>query len=87
MQQKQNPGRDYEAMPMPAKQFKAYQLELVGPEDGAHKRLAALLGTSEIGVKRYATDGRPIPEYIAQSLRAMVLLHRAGKLKKLWEMA
>ncbi len=67
-------------------QFREYEAEVVGEDDGAHKRLAALLGTSEIGIKRYATDARPIPDYIAQSLRAMVLLHREKKLKKLSEM-
>lgn len=70
---------------MDAAKFREYQTELVGPAAGAHGRLAELIGTSEVGVKRYATEGRPIPEYIATSMRAMVLLHRLGKLKKLKE--
>ena len=69
---------------MTPEQFRAYQAEL---GDLTHAATAELLGASEISVKRYATGGRDIPEYIAQSLRAMVLLHRAGKLKKLSEMA
>lgn len=72
---------------MDFEQFRKYEAELVGIDNGAHKRLAALLCTSEIGVKRYATEARPIPDYIAQSLRALVLLHRENKLKKLSEMA
>jgi len=71
---------------MTADLFREYQAEVVGQEDGMHGRLAALLGTSEIGVKRFATSARPIPDYIAQSLRAMVLLHRKKELKKLAEM-
>jgi len=71
---------------MSADQFREYETELVGKEDGMHGRLAALLGTSEIGVKRFATGGRPVPDYVAQSLRAMVLLHRQKKLKNLEEM-
>ena len=67
-------------------QFRAYQAEVVGSDTGAHGRLAALLGTSEIGVKRYATGGRPIPDYVAQSLRAMALLARANILKNISEM-
>jgi len=61
---------------MNAIQFRKYQTELVGDGNGANKRLADLLGTSEVGVKRFATDGRPIPDYIAQSMRALVLLQR-----------
>ena len=72
---------------MDVNQFRAYQAELVGAEDGAHKRLAELLGTSEIGVKRYATGARAIPDYIAQLLRALVLLHRCKKLKNLSDMS
>ncbi len=68
-------------------QFRAYQAELVGHESGAHKRLAECLCMSEIAVKRYATGTRPIPDYIAQSLRAMVLLSQKKLLKKLSEMA
>lgn len=64
-------------------QFRAYQSEL---GNLTHAATADLLGSAEVGVKRYATGARPIPEYIAQSLRAMVLLHRAGKLKRLCEM-
>lgn len=71
---------------MSAEQFRQYEAEVVGSEAGMHERLAALLGTSEIGVKRFATGGRPIPDYVAQSLRAMVLLRRAKKLKQLDEM-
>lgn len=43
---------------MDQEQFRAYQVEVVESDTGAHGRLAALLGTSEIGVKRYATGGR-----------------------------
>lgn len=71
---------------MDSAQFRAYQFEVVGEEMGAHKRLADLLGTSEISIKRFATDGRPIPDYIAQSLRAMALLSRQTLLAKLREM-
>ena len=71
---------------MDQEQFRAYQSEVVGSEAGAHGRLASLLGTSQIGVKRYATGARPIPDYVAQSLRAMVLLAREGLLKKLSNM-
>ena len=72
--------------PMTVEQFRDYQGEVVGIEAGAHARLAELLGTSEIGIKRYATGARPIPDYIAQSLRAIVLLHRENRLKKLSQM-
>lgn len=72
--------------PMTPEQFRDYQTEIVGTEPGVHNRLAQLLGTAEIGIKRYATGARPIPEYVAQSLRAMALLHRAGKLKNLCKM-
>ncbi|MDN0082406.1 hypothetical protein QU487_06515 [Crenobacter sp. SG2305] len=72
---------------MEVEQFRAYQAELVGDEEGAHQRLADLLCTSLVGVKRYATGARPIPDYIAQSLRAMVLLHRSKLLKNLDSMA
>lgn len=69
---------------MDSEQFRAYQVEVVGEDEyGAHVRLAALLGTSAVSVKRYATEARPIPDYIAQSLRAMVLLARKNMLKKL----
>ena len=71
---------------MSAEQFCEYEAEVVGSEAGIHGRLAALLGTSEIGVKRFASGGRPVPDYVAQSLRAMVLLRRAKKLKLLEEM-
>lgn len=71
---------------MDQEQFRAYQAEIVGSEAGAHGRLAMLLGTSEIGVKRYATGARPIPDYVAQSLRAMVLLAREDLLGKLKNM-
>lgn len=71
---------------MSAAQFREYEAEVVGEEVGMHERLAALLGTSEIGVKRFATGGRPVPDYVAQSLRAMVLLKRSRKLKNLEEM-
>lgn len=67
-------------------QFRAYQAEIVGSEAGAHGRLAELLGNSEIGVKRYATGARPIPDYVAQSLRAMVLLTRSGLLTEIARM-
>lgn len=63
-------------------QFRAYQLEL----GLTHAATASLLGASEVGIKRFAIGARPIPGYIAQSLRAMVLLHRSGKLKKLDEL-
>lgn len=69
--------------PLSAEQFREYEVELVGKEIRMHARLAALLGTSEIGVKRYATEARPIPDYIAQSLRALVLLKRRKQLKML----
>lgn len=68
---------------MTPQQFREFQVEIVGTQAGAHKRLADLLGTSEISIKRYATDARPIPEYIAQSMRAMVLLKRENSLGKL----
>jgi hypothetical protein len=71
---------------MSGAQFRAYQVELVGEEEGLHARLAALLGTSEIGVKRFSTGARPVPGYVAQSLRAMVLLHRSKKLNRIGEM-
>ena len=69
---------------MTPEQFRLYETEIVGAEAGAHGRLAALLRTPEVSVKRYATGGRDIPAYIAQSLRAIVLLHRAGKIKQLF---
>lgn len=72
--------------PITVDQFRAYEVELVGETAGMHVRLAALLGTSEVGVKRYATEARPIPDYIAQSIRAMVLLKRKKILNNLEEM-
>lgn len=65
---------------MDHEQFRAYQAEVVGEESGAHGRLAGLLGTSEFSVKRFATGARPIPDYVAQSLRAMALLARKNLL-------
>lgn len=67
-------------------QFKAYEIELVGDAIGKHARLADILGTSEVGIKRYATGARPIPDYIAQSLRALVLLKRKKQIANLEEM-
>lgn len=72
--------------PMTSGQFCAYEEELVGADDGRHKRLAALMGTSEIGVKRFATGGRTIPDYIAQSIRALVLLRRQNLLDEIGKM-
>lgn len=71
--------------PITVEQFRAYEVELVGESVGMHARLAVLIGTSEVGVKRYATNARPIPDYIAQSVRAMVLLKRKKILKNLEE--
>ncbi len=71
--------RQSEKLAMAPTQFRAYQIEL----GLTHAATASLLGASEVGIKRFAIGARPIPEYIAQSLRAMVLLHRNGKLKKL----
>lgn len=75
-----------EIKPITVEHFKAYEIELVGDTSGMHVRLAALLGTSEVGIKRYATGARPIPGYIAQSIRAMVLLKRKKILADLGEM-
>ena len=69
--------------PISVDQFRLYQIELVGDLVGMHGRLARALGTSEISVKRYATNARPIPDYIAQSLRTLVLLKREKLLNKL----
>lgn len=63
-----------------------YEAEVVGSDVGMHGRLAMLLKISKIGVKRYATEARPIPEYVAQELRAMVLLARNNLLNELDEM-
>lgn len=68
---------------MSAEQFRAYQAEL---GDLTHAATGVLLGLAEVTVKRYATS-RPIPENVAITLRAIVLLHRTGKLKKLCEMS
>lgn len=68
---------------MNPEQFRNYQAEL---GNMTHAETARLLGVAEIGVKRYATGSRPIPEYIAQSLRAMVLLNREGLFEKMAEM-
>lgn len=68
--------------PLTVEQFRAYQAELGNLTHGA---TATLLGLSEVAVKRYAT-GRPVPNTVAIALRALVLLHRSGKLKKLCEM-
>jgi hypothetical protein len=68
--------------PMSVDQFRAYEIELGNLTHGA---TAALLGLSEVAVKRYAT-GRAIPPAVAIALRALVLLHRSGKFKKLCEM-
>lgn len=70
-------------IPMSAEQFRAYQVELGNLTHGA---TASLLGLAEITVKRYAT-GRPIPDAVAVAIRALVLLHRMGKLEKLVGMA
>lgn len=72
---------------MTPEQLRTYQAEIVGIEPGSHGRLAVLLGVSEIGIKRFATGARPIPEYVAQSIRAMVLLHRAGKITELHKLS
>lgn len=64
---------------MNARQFRDYQAEL----GVNHPQTARLLKLSRIGVARFATGGRPIPPYVAQALRAMVLLHRAGQLSEL----
>lgn len=77
---------EFSIKPITVDQFRAYEVELVGETTGMHARLASLLGTSEVGVKRYATGARPIPDYIAQSLRALVLLKRNKYLKNLDEM-
>lgn len=68
---------------MSPEQFRGYQTEL---GNITHAELARILGVAEIGVKRYATGSRPIPEYIAQSLRAMVILNREGLFWKMSEM-
>ncbi len=77
---------EYSIKQITVDQFRAYEVELVGEAIGMHARLAALIGTSEVGVKRYATNARPIPDYIAQSVRALVLLKREKHLKDLEEM-
>lgn len=69
--------------PMSAEQFRTYQRELGGL---THAATADLMGLAEVTVKRYATS-RPIPENVAIALRAVVLLHRAGRLKRLCEMS
>lgn len=71
---------------MDAIQFRAYQDEL----RLTHAATAALLGISEVSVKRYATlsaSSQPIPPTIAKLMRALVLLHRDGRLGELERMA
>ena len=47
------------------------------------EQMAELLGVSLIGLKRYETDARPIPEYIARSATAMELCHKNNLLQTL----
>lgn len=49
-------------------------------DDRTQEQMAELLGVSLIGLKRYETDGRPIPTYIARSAKAMELCHKHGQL-------
>lgn len=44
------------------------------------EQMADLLGVSLIGLKRYETDGRPIPSYIARSAKTMELCNKHGLL-------
>lgn len=71
-------------MPLTSEQFRTYQGELGNLTHGA---TAALLGVSEVSVKRYATGAQPIPPQTAKLLRALVLLHRLKKIDKLMQMA
>ena len=47
------------------------------------EQMAELLGVSLIGLKRYETDARPIPEYIARSAMTLELCHKNGLLQVL----
>lgn len=65
-------------------QFRAYQIELGNLTHGA---TAALLGLSEVSIKRYAIGDQVIPPQTAKLMRALVLLHRLKKLGNLMRMA
>lgn len=44
-------------------------------------QMAQLLGCSLIGYKRFESGARPLPDYIAQAVKAFMFCHRHG----LWE--
>lgn len=54
--------------------FRLLERELVT----MHAELAAVLGISEVSVKRYATDANVIPDQIARLMIALVLIKREG---------
>lgn len=51
--------------------------------DKTQEQMAELLGVSLIGLKRYETDARPIPDYIARSAKAMELCYKHNLLSVL----
>lgn len=49
-------------------------------DNRTQEQMAELLGVSLVGLKRYETDARPIPEYIARSAIALKLCHKENLL-------
>ena len=62
---------------MTGEQLAAIRLKL---GERTQEQMAKLLGVSLVGLKRFETDKRPIPAYIAVSVRAIELCHKQGLL-------
>lgn len=52
-------------------------------DDRTQEKMAELIGVSLVGLKRYETDARPIPDYIAKSARTLEFCHQNGLLSAL----
>lgn len=61
-------------MEMTGEQLARHRATLALTQDG----MANLLGCSLIGYKRFETDARPIPAYIAHAVLALAVLAKHG---------